>query len=78
MFTNVADRSRRLLGRRKRPLAKTGSYRLLSVVVTVWIAYLVAGDLRLAVDVGVFANAAKMAVYYGHERVWDGVDWGRG
>ena len=30
------------------------------------------------VDVGVIANAAKMFVYYGHERAWDGVDWGRG
>jgi uncharacterized membrane protein len=78
MFANVVGRSRRLVGQRKRPLVKTGTYRLVSLAVTIWAAYLIAGDLRVAVDVGVIANAAKMLVYYGHERAWDGVDWGRG
>jgi uncharacterized membrane protein len=49
---------------------KTVGYRILSVVVTVVIAFALLGDVSAAIDVGIWANVAKMGVYYAYERAW--------
>jgi len=74
MLSTVVDRARRAVGLRKRPLLKTGSYRAVSLGVTIIAAYLVSGDPSVALDIGVLASAAKLVVYYGHERAWDAVE----
>ena len=62
------------LSRRRPFLAKTVSYRLLSVVTTVLVAYALLGDPNAALDVGLVTSAVKMGVYYAHERAWAGVE----
>jgi len=59
------------LVRSRRRLAKTVVYRLVSIAVTVAVAYLLVGDAGAALDIGVVANALKMGLYYVHERAWD-------
>lgn len=62
---------------RGRPLlVKTVGYRILSVLVTAAIAYVVLRDVAAAFDVGVWANVAKMGVYYAYEQAWSGIDSG--
>ncbi|MFB6174164.1 MAG: DUF2061 domain-containing protein [Halobacteriales archaeon] len=62
--------------RRRRILLKTLGYRVLSVVLTVAVAYLVVRDAGAAIDIGVVANAAKMGLYYFHERAWHRLESG--
>lgn len=59
-----------------RALVKTGVYRVLMVVVTVAVAFLITGNRSEALSIGVAANALTTAMYYGYERVWDRISWG--
>jgi uncharacterized membrane protein len=61
---------------RRRALAKTLGYRLLMLLVTVTVAWLVVGDVRAALDIGIAANVVKTGTYYAYERLWDRVEWG--
>lgn len=68
--------SRSALQARRRALLKTACYRLLMVVITVTVAWLVVGDVSDAVNIGLVANVVKTGTYYGYERLWDHITWG--
>jgi uncharacterized membrane protein len=72
MPSNVLRRYSRGLLRRRSLLLKTVGYRILSVIVTAAVAFVVLGDVSTALDVGIWANVAKMGVYYAYERAWSG------
>ncbi|MFA9518322.1 DUF2061 domain-containing protein [Halopenitus sp. H-Gu1] len=61
---------------RRRALAKTLCYRLVMVTITVFVAWLVVGDLSDAVNIGLVTNVVKTGTYYAYERLWDHVRWG--
>ena len=61
---------------RSRAVLKTLGYRLLMVVVTVVVAWVVVGDLGDAASIGLVANLVKTGTYYAYERLWDRVAWG--
>jgi len=60
-----------------RTVVKTALYRVLMVAVTVLVAYLFTGDTTDALQIGVAANVVKTATYYGYERLWARIAWGR-
>jgi uncharacterized membrane protein len=68
-----ADRPRQAVSR---AVVKTVCYRLLMVLVSVVVAYLVVGDVSAALSIGLVTNAVKTATYYGYERFWDRITWG--
>lgn len=72
----VPSVSRRPRQPRSRALVKTLGYRLLMVVVTVAVAWIVVGDLGDAASIGLVANLVKTGTYYAYERLWDRVAWG--
>jgi uncharacterized membrane protein len=61
---------------RSRALVKTLGYRLLMIVVTVAVAWVVVGDLGDAASIGLAANLIKTGTYYTYERLWDRIAWG--
>lgn len=61
---------------RLRAVVKTLCYRVLMVVITVVVAWLVVGDVTDALNIGVVANVVKTGTYYAYERLWDRIDWG--
>lgn len=62
--------------RRRRALVKTACYRLVMVSITVAVAWVVVGDPRSALDIGIIVNVLKTGTYYGYERLWSRI--GRG
>lgn len=68
--------SRRAYQARRRAVAKTLGYRLLMVIITVTVAFVVVGDAAQALNIGLAANVLKTGTYYAYERLWDRVDWG--
>jgi len=62
---------------RKRSLAKMLSWRVIATVITMTLVFLFTGELSLAAGVGIFEVILKVAFYYGHERAWNMVRWGR-
>lgn len=54
-----------------RAVMKTISYRLLGTATTALLAYAYTQDVERAVSIGAFDFAAKILLYYVHERVWE-------
>jgi len=73
---HLRSRFRAPLQARRRAVVKTACYRLVMVLVSVAVAFLVVGDVSQALSIGLATNVVKTATYYGYERVWDRIAWG--
>ena len=73
---SLRSRFRAPLQARRRAVAKTACYRLVMVLVSVAVAYLVVGDVSQALSIGAATNVVKTLTYYGYERIWDRIAWG--
>ena len=62
---------------RKRSIAKSIVWRIICVIVSVVISYLVTANLDIAVVIGTSYNIVTMILYYFHERIWNKVTWGK-
>lgn len=61
----------------KRSIVKGISWRLVATTTTVIIVYLFFGRLDLAIMAGLIESVLKVALYWGHERVWHKLRWGK-
>lgn len=59
-----------------RSVMKGVTWRIIASITTMTVVYVFTGDLTLVAEVGVIESVAKIAFYYGHERVWSVVSWG--
>ena len=59
-----------------RSMLKAASWRLLATLTTVLIAYMMIGDVNVAMKIGAVEVVAKMLIYYFHERAWAQVPLG--
>jgi len=62
---------------RKRSLMKTFTFRIFATIVTFFLVFVFTGSFALALGIGLIDLVAKTLLYYGHERFWDKVKWGR-
>jgi uncharacterized membrane protein len=62
---------------RERSLAKTIVYRLLALALLAGISYYYTGNPGEAGLITVLFNASGTIAYYGLERLWESVEWGR-
>jgi adenylylsulfate kinase len=60
----------------KRNILKTISWRIIGSVDTVFIGWLITGNLSFGVKIGGTELITKMLLYYGHERIWQGIKTG--
>jgi adenylylsulfate kinase len=60
-----------------RSIVKGISWRFVATSTTILIVYLFFGKLDLAVAAGVLETIAKVALYWGHERIWQRIKWGK-
>jgi uncharacterized membrane protein len=70
----MTDRPR--LSSRKRSLAKTISWRVAATIDTFLISLFITGSFAWASSIASIEVLTKMALYYGHERLWDRLSWG--
>jgi len=61
----------------RRSLVKAISWRILATVITGTLVYLLTGQGEFAATVGLADTTLKFAVYFGHERVWNRIPFGR-
>ena len=61
---------------RSRHLLKTVTWRIIGTLDTILIGWLVSGDHKVGLTIGSLELVTKMALYYGHERLWYGIDYG--
>ncbi len=62
---------------RSRSLLKAITYRLIIIVLDVTAIYLLTGKLDLALGFMIVSNVYTSIAYYGHERLWDKIGWGK-
>lgn len=51
--------------------AKSLTYRLLSVIITILVVYLFTGDILASLNIGLVANVLKTVLYYVFELAWE-------
>ena len=61
----------------RRSLAKAVSWRILATLITGVIVYALTGKMEFAAKVGLADTTIKFAVYFGHERIWNMIKWGK-
>ena len=62
---------------RARSIAKALTWRVTALVITISVVWIVSRNLELAASVGLADTAIKLGAYYGHERCWLKVSFGR-
>ncbi len=60
-----------------RSAAKAFSWRITGTIDTIIISYLVTGEVKLALSIGFVELFTKIFLYYGHERIWNRISFGR-
>ena len=62
---------------RRRSLIKSLSWRFFATLITAGVAYLITGEPSFAVKIGLLDTSIKLFAYYGHERIWLRVGYGK-
>jgi len=60
-----------------RSVVKGISWRFVATMVTTVVVYMYSGELAAAAIVGSIDALAKILLYWGHERIWQQISWGR-
>ena len=61
----------------RRSITKSLTFRVLVIISDLIVVYLVTHKVDLAVTVMITTNIASMTLYFFHERIWNGVKWGK-
>lgn len=62
---------------KRRSLAKALSWRFIATFITMTIAWVITGKLDLALEIGLLDTTIKFVAYFGHERIWLRIRYGR-
>ena len=65
------------LDSRRRSIAKALSWRVVATLITGVVAWLLTGRLDIAIEIGMLDATLKLAVFYGHERLWQRYGFGK-
>ena len=60
-----------------RSLAKAVSWRVTGTIDTFLISWLITGQVLLASGIALTEIMTKIALFWGHERVWNRINWGK-
>ena len=62
---------------RKRSVVKAVCWRFLATTSTMAIVYAFTGQAALSLGIGAVEVVVKLVLYYGHERLWNWIGWGK-
>ena len=60
-----------------RSVVKSVTFRVIILIADGVVVYYFTRKLELALGIVIVRNIVAMALYYMHERTWDGINWGR-
>jgi uncharacterized membrane protein len=60
-----------------RSLVKVVTYRILIIILDFTVVYLLTGKFDIAFWFMLISNIYTSVAYYIHERIWNGISWGR-
>ncbi len=62
---------------RSRSIVKALTWRVIALVITTMVVWIASGSIELAASVGLADTVIKLGAYYGHERYWLKVKFGK-
>ena len=71
------DMSMKFNETRRRSITKSITFRIIVIVSDLVVIYLVTKRVSTTIVLTVFTNIASTLLYFLHERVWNGVTWGK-
>ena len=60
-----------------RSLVKGISWRVIATLVTTIVVWFISGEVSMALFAGAIDSFLKIGLFWGHERIWQMVIWGR-
>ncbi len=63
--------------KRTRSIAKAITYRLLSIIMDSFIAFYITKSIEKTAFFVLLSNTLSLILYFGHERIWNRVHWGK-
>ncbi len=60
-----------------RSVAKAISWRVIGTLDTLLISYILTGEVAIAASIASIDFITKMFLYFFHERMWNGINWGK-
>jgi uncharacterized membrane protein len=60
-----------------RSFVKALSYRIWGTLSSVAVAYVITKNASLSITIAFWETVVKVFIYYGHERGWNYIQWGR-
>lgn len=66
-----------MIEKKYRSIIKTVSWRLIGTLDTVFISWLITGEIAFALSIGGIELFTKMILFYLHERTWNKISFGR-
>lgn len=60
-----------------RSVVKAVSWRIVGTMDTLAVSWFVTGDVTTAFQISSIDFVTKMILYFGHERVWNAIKWGK-
>ncbi|WP_026837606.1 DUF2061 domain-containing protein [Gillisia sp. JM1] len=60
-----------------RSVLKAISWRVVGTIDTIVISWILTGEMKTALAIGSVELVTKMLLYFGHERIWDKINYGR-
>ncbi len=60
-----------------RSIVKAISWRIVGTMDTIGISWLLTGEVNTALAIGSLELITKMLLYFGHERIWNKINFGR-
>ena len=60
-----------------RSIVKAISWRVVGTLDTLVVSYFLTGEIALATSIASVDFVTKMILYFFHERIWNGIKWGR-
>ena len=62
---------------RSRSIVKALTWRVMALIITTAVVWIASGSVELAASVGLADTVIKLGAYYGHERCWLKVKFGK-
>ena len=59
-----------------RSVMKSISWRIVGTMDTIFISWIITGEINTALTIGSIEVVTKMTLYYFHERTWTKIKWG--
>ena len=60
-----------------RSVVKGMSWRVIATLVTTIVVWVISGEVAMALFAGASDSLVKIGLFWGHERIWQRVAWGR-